>query len=210
MLIVKGASQEVQVQITVSNPVEPAPGKLDGFVESNGYVSMEAEHFTKNTAGARQSRWERIEDYGHTLSGMRSFSDAYDSLVPGINAPCLEYKMYLFTIGDLEINTVFAPSLNFLPHRAVRYAVSMDDEEPKIITLIPGDYDAKNGNTDWEQCVSDNSRKSSVTHAISTAGYHTLKIWMVDPGMVLQKIVVNTGGVKPSYLGPPESFYRKK
>lgn len=47
---------------------------------------------------------------------------------------------------------------------------------------------------------------SSSNHQISSPGYHTLRIWMIDPGVVIQKIVVNTGGLKPSYLGPPESF----
>jgi hypothetical protein len=208
MLVIKGASQEVQVSVAVNYPLEPSRDNLDGFVESDGYVSMEAEHYKKKTDGARQSRWEKIEDYGHTLSGMRSSANAYDSLTPGLNAPCLEYNMYLFTTGDMEINPVFAPSLNFMPQRDVHYAISMDNEKPKIITLIPRDYDAKNGNADWERCVSDNSRKGSSTHTIGVPGYHTLKIWMVDPGLVLQKIIVNTGGVRPSYLGPPESFHK--
>ncbi len=75
MLKITGASGEVQVNVTVNNPLEPDPGELNGFVESNGCVSMEAEHFTKKTDGARQSRWERIEDYGHTLSGMRAYCE---------------------------------------------------------------------------------------------------------------------------------------
>jgi len=32
-----------------------------------------------------------------------------------------------------------------------------------------------------------------------------LKFWMVDPGVVLDKLVIDAGGAHPSELGPPES-----
>ena len=62
-----------------------------------------------------------------------------------------------------------------------------------------------NGNKDWEQTVMDNARFINLKQIIKTSGYHTLKIWMIDPGVVIEKIVMDTGGVRASYLGPPES-----
>jgi hypothetical protein len=48
------------------------------------------------------------------------------------------------------------------------------------------------------------------SHKVTSSGYHTLKVWSLDQGVVLQKIVVDTGGVRPSYLGPPESVRGRK
>ena len=47
------------------------------------------------------------------------------------------------------------------------------------------------------------------THVLNQAGAHTLKYWVIDPGVVLQKIIIDLGGVKQAYLGPPESPYRE-
>jgi hypothetical protein len=129
-------------------------------------------------------------------------------LIPVKNSACLEYKMFLFSTGTFDITSVFSPTLNFMTGRALQYAISFDNEVPQIITLVPEDYNARNGNRDWEKSVSDNARFSHSTHTINSSGYHTLKIFMIDPGVVLQKIIVNSGGLKPSYLGPPESYFK--
>ena len=42
---------------------------------------------------------------------------------------------------------------------------------------------------------------------IKTKGPHVLKVYMVDPGVVIDKIIIETGVLKDSYLGPPESIY---
>jgi hypothetical protein len=130
------------------------------------------------------------------------------SATPGKDSPCLEYRMYLFTAGAVEVTAITAPTLNFVPDRGVRYAVSLDDEAPQVVTLVPPGYQAQNRNPAWEKSVADNAHYGKSKHRVATAAYHTLKVWMVDPAVVLQKLVVDLGGLKPSYLGPPESFHR--
>jgi endo-1,4-beta-D-glucanase Y len=203
--IVGAGGKKVDVQITAFKPQEPARDSLEGFIEGDGYVSMEAEHCTKKVDAALV-RWEEIPDYGRTLSGMTIFPVTAESVTPPQDSPHLEYKMYLFNPGKVEVESIVAPTLNFVPGRGLRYAVSFDDEQPQVVDIVPASYNAGDGNRDWEDSVRNSARVVKSTHTISQAGYHTLKIWMVDPAVVLTKIIVNTGGLKRSYLGPPESF----
>jgi hypothetical protein len=204
---ISGAGGEVTVKVTASKPSGPTRDSLQGFAEADGCVSIEAEHFTKNSdAGA--NRWIKIPDYGHTLSAMRADGPVDVQATPGKDSPCLEYRMYLFTTNKVEVDSTVGPTLNFIPGRPLRYAVSFDDETPQVVTIVSANFNAQNGNRNWEESVRNNGRQVKSEHAISAPGYHTLKIWMVDPAVAVEKIVVNTGGVKPSYLGPPESFHR--
>ena len=61
-------------------------------------------------------------------------------------------------------------------------------------------------NTAWGQNTADNVNNTATTFTVSEAGVHTLKFWLVDPTVVVQKLVVDTGGLQYSYLGPPESY----
>jgi len=198
--------EKVTVQVESFNPTEVTRDTLDGFVEGQGYVSIEAEHFTKNVP-AGEVRWEKIEDYGRTLSGLSIMPVTAKSVTPPQNSPCLEYKMYLFDSGEINFLGIVGPSLNFDPTRGTHIAVSFDDQEPKIIEILPQDFNAGNGNRIWEDSVRNCCYVPQTKLTVDKPGYHILKIWMVDPAVVLQKIVLDMGGLKPNYLGPPESYH---
>ncbi len=199
--IARGSTQEVVVNVNTFRPQDLTRESLDGFVESDQYVSMEAVHYSKKVDGP-SARWESIDDLGRTLSSMSVFPVTAESVTPPRDAPRLEYKLYLFDPRTVEVEAILAPTLNFVPGRGLRYAISFDDEAPQVIDAL-----AQNSVEDWRTSVKDSVRKVQSTHLLAKSGYHTLKFWMVDPGVVLQKLVVNLGGVKPSYLGPPESYH---
>jgi hypothetical protein len=189
----------VTVTIKIDNPAGPKPGRFNGFIETNGCVSMEAQHYTR-AIGNKDIRWETIPDLGRTLSGIQASPVTAAAEIPGSNSPHLEYQLYLFDTGTVKVHVCFSPILAF-NRQPIRYAVSIDDETPQVIDLSTGNE----APGVWDKMVADNIRISVSTHTISRPGIHILKYWLVDAGPVLQKIIVDDGGVQPSYLGPPES-----
>jgi endo-1,4-beta-D-glucanase Y len=198
--VTEAGGGKVLVDCPLFNPSQPARDALEGFVETDGCVSMEAAHFTRRVDGTG-ARWEEIPGHGRTLSSMRVIPTTATSATPPHESACLEYRMYLFHPGVLEVEAMLAPSQNFVPGRGLRYGISFDDQPVRVVDMLE-----HNALRDWETTVKDGVRKSSTRHEVGGAGYHTLKFWMVDPGVAPQKLVVNLGGVKPSYFGPPESY----
>jgi hypothetical protein len=184
---------------TLKVPLRKPAGNatLKGFIETQGVVAMEAEHYTR-AVPAEGREWLRIPDHGRTLSGMTSLPvDAPADEKPRMR---LEYEMNLFSAGKVEVQVTLAPTQKFKPDDGLRYAVSFDDEAPQIVNIHTDSSEKA-----WERTVSDGATVLTSKHSIAAAGKHTLKFWVVDSGLVLQKLVVNAGGQRNSYLGPPES-----
>jgi hypothetical protein len=190
---------EVTVQVPLRPPATPSPKEFHGFVESDGYVSIEAEHFTRAVAPAGRS-WAPIPGFGRTLSGMMARPVTAASVPPGPEGMRLEYAIYLFGSGTLAVDAYLAPTQKFQPGPGLRFAVSFDDEPPQVVNVH-----ADGSLAAWEKSVADGVSVFRTKHVVAAPGRHLLKYWAVDSGLVLEKLVVDTGGLRPSYLGPPES-----
>ena len=194
----------VVVQAPIDKPNVARTG-LAGFVEANGYVSIAADHFSR-AVGAGAVSWQVIPDLGRTGNAVAPSPVTAPAQTPGGSSPRLEYTMTLFTTGQVTVWAYVSPRANVFPTNGLKYAVSIDDGPLQTvnITTASGASDATM-NRQWERITSDNVALTSTTHVISAPGAHVLKFWMVDPTIVVQKLVVDTGGLRPSYLGPPES-----
>ncbi|MCI1186203.1 glycosyl hydrolase 115 family protein [Hymenobacter sp. DH14] len=168
------------------------------------YVSIEAEHYSR-AVNAGAITWQRLPDLGRTLGAVTTFPvTAAPTAAPGGSNPHLEYRFNLAQAGPLTVSTYLAPTLDFTNTTGLRYAVSVDDEAPQIVNLN-ADLDPENGRKGWEQAVANNIILKTSQHSIAAAGPHVLKFWRVDPGVVLEKLVVSSGALPASYLGPPET-----
>jgi Glycosyl hydrolase family 115/Gylcosyl hydrolase family 115 C-terminal domain len=193
------------VQAVVSNPASPKRDSIVGFVEGNGYVSIEAEHYARAVGSANGAiTWLTIPDLGKTLSGVTPMPVTAPIQTPGASSPHLEYPVFLFDSGAVRVNVLLSPTLNFSGTKeGLRYGVSFDDQPPELMTV-----QTDTSTRGWEKLVADNISSTFTQHTLAHGGSHVLKFWMVDAGVVLQKIVIEPRPIAPSYLGPPESYHR--
>jgi Glycosyl hydrolase family 115/Gylcosyl hydrolase family 115 C-terminal domain len=183
----------------------PAGAKGNIFYEFDKAVSIEADHFTKAN-NSKTIFWKVFPDLGRTGSAITTFPVTAAEQNLSASSPYLEYDFYTYSKDEFKINAYFSPTLNF--HNSptgLQYAISIDDEIPQIISINSEDKNSISGI--WNKWVGENIIIKTSQHKILAEGKHTVKYWMVNSGVVLQKLVLDFGGVKPSYLGPPETIF---
>lgn len=181
--------------------------KKGGFVfsEKNGVVSIEAEHFfSAQDADGDEGKWTIIPYMGRTLSGVALMP--YNKSTSGAS---LTYKMTLpVNVKTIDIRVIVKSTLPFKRIEGHRYAVSIDGGEEVIVNFNEKLNDEpENIYSSFYPTVARRVVESVVTFepSSSTNGTHTLTFRPIEPGTVFQKIVVDCGGYKKSYLFMDES-----
>lgn len=180
------------------------------FSGDDGYISMEAEHFFEKKSSEGVD-WKIIPNMGRTLSGVTLMP--YTKPVEGST---LSYKMVLpeeaKKLKEVHVIVVVKSTLAFQETKGHKYTVGFRGGNEKTVNF--------NGNlNELPENIYDVfyptvarrvvEKKIKLELPVSNDGVYILDFKPLNPAIVLEKIVVDWGGYKDSYLYMNESFCKK-
>ena len=199
-----GGKQKV-VNIQANKTNDPELTTYKGFIENNGFVSIPAAKFSRQSSKP-SNQWKVIYDLGYTGNALQSFplaikgvSSADPDSIKRSNA-VVEYDFYTFTSATPDVTVFALPTHPINNNFRVRYAVAIDDGPLKIV-----DIKTVGRSEEWKQNVLRNRAEKKVTMPLLKPGKHTLRIYSVDPGVILDEIRIDLGGLKKAYSAIPET-----
>jgi hypothetical protein len=172
---------------------QPVPAPAAGT-----FISLNAARFTASTP-RQGTAWTLILGLGRTGEAVTVLPTTFASIDPAVateTAPRLDYAVTFPAAGEFTIHVYLLPT-HPLEGRFLRFMVGLDETPPQLVTL-----DVDDGGPGWSKGVLDAVRIVSAQLHVETPGAHTLRIYGIDPGVALDKIVVDLGGLTPTYLGP--------
>ncbi len=190
-IILKGAGKEEKIHVSLFHPAYPQPQELEGlYYEENGYVSIHPSYYHRIQQN-EGSNMQIIEGLGYEGSCLQLGN------VTSTSRGSVEYDFYTFNSGTAMIHIFALPLFAVDGNSDTKYAVMLDDGLMKRPVTASREY-----SNAWKENVIRNNAIYTSTVVIDKPGKHTLKVFTDSPGVVIQKIIIDTGGLKKSYLGP--------
>lgn len=172
------------------------------FVPQNGAVVMEAIHYY-NINNSEDGKWVELPTLSRTKSAL--------ALLPH-DAKCEEAAItYAFRTNDVKnvkVHVVTNSTLPFLRKEGHRYSLQIDNGEPIVVN-----YNSRyvEENTNEMYAIAATRVIETITDMVvnGTADVHTITIRPLDPGLVVEKVVIDLGGYTPQHLFGIESPRKK-
>ena len=206
--ITADSGEKEKVYVSVFNPASPSKTEMDAlFVEHNGYVSINAADYHRKVEND-DIKIVTIPNLGFENASVQLGNPIAPSQKTGSSiVPRVEYDFYTFEQGSVDVYTYVLPTFtlsadrDYAGHEATnietRYGVCIDDGPVMNPSTSSFEYAQI-----WYESALKNCRINKTTLHINKPGKHTVKVLCGDAGTVLQKIVLDFGGMKRSYLGP--------
>ncbi|WP_461077846.1 glycosyl hydrolase 115 family protein [Streptomyces deserti] len=200
-----GAGRSVEVPLRVAVDAERARQRARGFVEAHGYVSIDAAHFDGQVPRGG-ARWRVVRGLGRRTAAVEAVPVTAAPITGDFaaRAPELRYRVRFSSTGTFPVTVFRLPSLDERGTR--RLAVALDDQP---VTVLSGQAVATGNRGDaWARNVEEGIEKLTATVTVTEPGEHVLRLFMADPAIAVDQIVIDTGGLPASHLAPPESYHR--
>lgn len=189
----------------IATPTHSLPAEASGFIETHNYISINAASYSAATE-ADGVKWIEVPGLGRE-GGAIIASPVNAPPSQAGEGPHLEYPIWLNESGPVTVDLYLSPTQDIYggDDHGIRLAVSIDDGEPAVIDMHADRSTNERNPGPWRRRVADAIHILTTPPIDVISGAHTLKVGRMDAGAVLQKIIIKTGEIAPSYLGPPES-----
>jgi hypothetical protein len=193
------SDNQIVVDVYAIRNMKQELADYNGFIEDNGFISIQANHFTTQT-NKSLIQWKALDGLGYSGNVLQALpilvksnlSVDRDSIRR--NNAFVEYDFYTFSRATPSVVVFTLPTQPVNNNFSVRYAISIDDGPLKII-----DTRTFGRSEEWKQNVLRNRVEKKAEMPTLNAGKHNLKIYAVDPGVILDEIRIDLGGLKKAY-----------
>ena len=202
-IIFTGGDKRMIVEVPVRKLRRPGLVNYKGFIENNGFISIHAADFSRGI-NRQFSHWEILDGIGYSGKSLESMPleqmpVAKDTSIKN-NGAMVEYLFYTFAAVSAEVTVFALPTHALNNNYGMRYGVSLDKGPMQIV-----DFATTGRSEEWKQNVLSNRAVRKIVPGFLNHGYHSLKIYAVDPGVILDEIRIDLGGMKSAYGVIPET-----
>ena len=198
ILNLDSVKKQVKLKMETTGPLVPR----DAFIMKNGAVAMYAEDYS-HLKNRNSYSWRKVSGLGHTGNVMESLPLTAPSISENIQerAPYLQYDLYLQeTVQNASLLINALPTHPVSDQHRVRIGVQWDDDPVSVVDFKTSGRSAK-----WKQNVLKNLAEVALPVDSKEKGKHRLRLFMVDPGVLLDNINLVVDGCVCSYTVPSET-----